>query len=74
MQQDKGCVPPFLHEAEYEASTLHSHVSREELLRIFDMLPGEGAARTRDSVNGKAWSSGAYAKGGCVAMQRIFRA
>ena len=66
----KYVSPPFHHEAECEASTLHLHGSREELLRIFDMLPGEGTARTRDSANGKAWSSGAYAKGGCVGLRR----
>ena len=60
----------FLHEAEYEACALQSHVSRDDLLRIFDMLPGENTARTRGSANGKAWSSGAYAKGGCVGLRR----
>ena len=54
---------PFHHEAEYEACMLQSDVSREDLLRIFDLLPGETTARTRGSVNGRAWSSGAYAKG-----------
>ena len=61
---------PFHHEAEYEACVLQSDVSREDLLRIFDLLPGESTARTRGSVNGKAWSSGAYAKGGCVGLRR----
>ena len=61
---------PFHHEAEYEACMLQSDVSREDLLRIFDLLPGESTARTRGSVNGKAWSSGAYAKGGCVGLRR----
>ena len=64
---------PFHHEAEYEACMLQSDVSREDLLRIFDLLPGESTARTRGSVNGKSWSSGAYAKGGCVGLRRNAR-
>ena len=65
-----GEVAPFLHEAEYEACALPPCASRDDVLRILDLLPGEDMVRIKDSCREKAWSSGAYAKGGCVGLRR----
>ena len=65
-----GEVAPFRHEAEYEACALLPCASRDDILRIFDLLPGDDVARVKDFSKEKAWSSGAYAKGGCVGLRR----
>ena len=62
MDNKTNAVSALFHRKPYDACALQSHVSRENLLRIFDMLSEKKHAK-KDSVNGKAWSSGVLRKG-----------